>query len=143
METNSAGQVVLYPMPGYDAEKAGVQNFDILLDINGQPINQTTDINKQLNGRVGEPLTITVRKSDGSEKTYKLVRSSVPKPYLTRQGFPFGFLTGYCPACPCWLGWDSPPWELFCCCAGLPMKCSFLTAGVLCLSCLQPEQFKR
>ena len=88
METNSAGQVVLYPMPGYDAEKAGVQNFDILLDINGQPISQTTDIKKQLNGRVGKSLTITVRKSDGSEKTYKLVRSSAAQTVLTRRGFP-------------------------------------------------------
>jgi S1-C subfamily serine protease len=44
MKINSAGQVVLYPTPGYDAEKAGVQNFDILLDINGQPISQNIDI---------------------------------------------------------------------------------------------------
>jgi hypothetical protein len=95
METNSAGQVVLYPMPGYDAEKAGVQNFDILLDINGQPISQTTDIKKQLNGRVGESLTITVRKSDGSEKTYKLARSSTAQIVLSQAGLSIGILTGY------------------------------------------------
>ena len=95
METNSAGQVVLYPMPGYDAEKAGVQNFDILLDINGQPISQITDIKKQLNGRVGESLTITVHKSDGSEKTYQLVRSSAAQTVLDQAGLSIGFLTGY------------------------------------------------
>jgi hypothetical protein len=95
METDSAGQVVLYPMPGYDAEKAGLQNFDILLDINGQPINQITDIKKQLNGRVGESLTITVRKSNGSENNYTLVRSSAVQTVLSQAGLSIGFLTGY------------------------------------------------
>jgi hypothetical protein len=95
METDSAGQVVLYPMPGYDAEKAGLQNFDILLEINGQPISQITDIKKQLNGRVGESLTITVRKSNGSEKTYKLLRSSAAQAVLDQAGLSIGFLTGY------------------------------------------------
>jgi len=88
METNSAGQIILYPTAGYDAQKAGVENFDILLNINGQPVSKTMDIKKQLSGRVGEPLTITVRKSDGAEKTYKLVRSSAPRPSLTKQDFP-------------------------------------------------------
>jgi hypothetical protein len=95
METNSAGQVVLYPTPGYDAEKAGVVNFDILLDINGQPVSKSMDIKKQLSGRVGQPLTITVRKSDGSEKTYTLVRSSVAQTILTQARLSIGFLAGY------------------------------------------------
>jgi hypothetical protein len=95
METNSAGQVVLYPTPGYDAEKAGVQNFDILLKINGHPVGQTNEIKKQLTGRVGEPLTITVRKSDGSEKTYNLVRSSDALNILNEAKLSVGFLAGY------------------------------------------------
>ena len=76
MLTNAAGEVVLYPKPGLEAEKAGVENFDILLQINGKPLSTTVDINEQLRGQVGEPLTITVRKSDGSEKSYTIVRSS-------------------------------------------------------------------
>jgi hypothetical protein len=95
METNSAGQVVLYPTPGYDAEKAGVQNFDILLEINGQPVSKTTDINQQLIGRVGQPLTITVRKSDGSEKTYTIVRSSDAQKILAEAKLTVGVLAGY------------------------------------------------
>ena len=95
LETNSAGQEVLYPMPGFDAAKAGVENFDILLDINGQPVSKTTEIQKQLNGRVGQPLTITVRKKDGSEKTYSLVRSSAAQAVLNQAGLSVGFLTGY------------------------------------------------
>jgi hypothetical protein len=95
METNSAGQIILYPTPGYDAEKAGVVNFDILLDINGQPVSKTIDIKKQLSGRVGQPLTITVRKSDGSQKTYTLVRSSAAQTILNHARLSIGFLTGY------------------------------------------------
>jgi hypothetical protein len=95
METNSAGEVILYPTPGYDAEKAGVQNFDILLKIDGQPISNTTEIKKQLSGQVGEPLTITVRKSDGSEKSYNLIRSSASQTILNEARLSVGFLTGY------------------------------------------------
>jgi hypothetical protein len=75
MLTNSKGEVVLYPTPGLGAQKAGVENFDILLKINGQPASTTANINKQLRGRVGEQLTIIVRKSDGSEKSYTIVRT--------------------------------------------------------------------
>jgi hypothetical protein len=95
MVTNSAGQIVLYPTPGYDAEKAGVVNFDILLDINGQPVSKSVDIKKQLYGWVGQPLTITVRKSDGSEKTYTMVRSSAAQTILNQGGLSISFLTGY------------------------------------------------
>ncbi len=104
METNSAGEVVLYPMPGYEAEKAGVQNFDILLKINGLPVSKTLDINKQLRGRVGEPLTITVRKSDGSEKTYNLVRSSDYQKILDEAGLSVGILAGYLTSLPVLVG---------------------------------------
>ena len=76
MLTNANGEIVLYPMPGLGAEKAGVENFDILLTINGKPINPSVDINQQLRGRVGEPITITVRKADGSEKSYTIIRTS-------------------------------------------------------------------
>ena len=95
METNSAGEVVLYPTPGQDAEKAGLQNFDILLKINGQPIGNTTEIRTQLAGRVGQSLTFTVRKSDGSEKTYHLIRSSAAQTVLNEARLSVGFLAGY------------------------------------------------
>ncbi len=104
METNSAGQVVLYPTPGYDAAKAGVQNFDILLIINGLPIGTTTDINQQLRGQVGQPLTITVRKTDGSEKTYTLVRSSDTQKILDEAKLSVGALAGYLTGLPLLVG---------------------------------------
>ncbi|MGA2491201.1 MAG: PDZ domain-containing protein [Anaerolineales bacterium] len=95
METNSAGEVVLYPKSGMEAEKAGVQNFDILLKINGMPAGKTADISKQLNGQIGQPLTITVRKSDGSEKTYTLVRSSDTQKILDKAGLSVNALAAY------------------------------------------------
>ena len=95
METDAAGEVVLYPTPGLEAEQAGVQNFDILLKINDQVVSKTIDINKQLDGRVGQPLKITVRKSDGSERNYTLVRSSTAQTILNEAKLSIGFLTGY------------------------------------------------
>jgi hypothetical protein len=95
METNSAGEVVLYPTPGHEAEKAGVQNFDILLKINGRPLSKTINMNDQLRGQVGQPLIITVRKSDGSEKTYSIVRSSDYQNILSKAGLSVGALTAF------------------------------------------------
>jgi hypothetical protein len=95
MLTNSEGKIVLYPTPGMEAEKAGVKNFDILLKINGVPIRSGGDINKQLSGRVGEPLTITVRSSDGSEKTYTIVRTSEYQGVLEKAGLTASALAAF------------------------------------------------
>jgi hypothetical protein len=95
MLTNSAGEIVLYPTPGREAEKAGVKNFDILLKINGGALRSSIDINKQLAGRVGEPLTISMRTSDGSEKTLTIIRTSEYQDLLTKAGLSAGALAAF------------------------------------------------
>ena len=85
-QTNSSGEVVLYPEPGRDAQQAGVENFDVLLRINGKQVNKTSDISAMLSGKVGQTVTIDVRKSDGSLQRYKIVRSSAYQKALDESG---------------------------------------------------------
>jgi hypothetical protein len=85
-QINSSGEVVLYPQAGRDAQQEGVENFDVLLRINGKLVNKTSDISAMLAGKVGEKVTIDVRKSDGNLMRYTIVRSSAYKNALEESG---------------------------------------------------------
>ena len=85
-QTDSSGQVILYPEPGRDAQLAGVENFDTLLRINGKLVSKTSDISAMLSGKVGESLTIDVRKSDGSLQRYIVILSSAYQKALEEAG---------------------------------------------------------
>jgi hypothetical protein len=85
-QSDSAGQVILYPEPGRDAQQEGVENFDVLLRINGKLVSKTSDINALLRGKVGESVTLDVRKSDGSLMRYIIVRSSAYQKALEESG---------------------------------------------------------
>jgi len=96
IETNGAGEVVLDPTPGLDAANAGVEKGDIFLSIDGQPIPPGEENPAELiRGPVGEPVIITVRKSDGSEQTFTIVRSSEYRKTLDGAGVTANFLAGY------------------------------------------------
>ncbi len=75
---NEAGEVTVEVLPGYDAEAAGLASGDILLAINGgSPLGTEEERYAQLSGHVGEAVTLTVRKPDGSEQTLPVTRSSI------------------------------------------------------------------
>ena len=85
-QTDSSGQVILYPEPGRDAQLAGVENFDILLRINGKLVSKSSDIRTMLSGKVGESITVDVRKSDGGLQRYSIVLSSAYQKALEEAG---------------------------------------------------------
>ena len=77
LEVNAGGKVVMDPVPDYEAAQAGVEKGDLLLSVNSQPVPANADdAAAMMNGRVGDPITITVQKGDGSQKTYEIVRST-------------------------------------------------------------------
>ena len=77
LDMDEAGRVVMYPVPDDEAATAGVETGDILLSVNDQPVPANpNDAAVMMKGRVGDPVTITVQKADGSQKTYDIVRSS-------------------------------------------------------------------
>jgi hypothetical protein len=85
-QTNSSGQVILYPEPGRDAQLAGVENFDTLIRINGKLVSKSSDISAMLSGKVGESITVDVRKSDNRLQRYTIVLSSAYQKALEEAG---------------------------------------------------------
>jgi hypothetical protein len=62
---------------GGAATEAGIETGDMLAAIDGQAAPQTVEETYEaLSGRVGEAVTLRVRKADGSEKDYTVVRTS-------------------------------------------------------------------
>jgi carboxyl-terminal processing protease len=66
VQRDDKNRVVLDPMPDQPAEKAGVLKGDILVAVDGQPINPemvTDDIVKLIRGEIGTTVTITVERT--------------------------------------------------------------------------------
>ena len=96
MNANPSGEVVLEVTANSYAEAAGLVSGDILLTVNGQPAAGTEAARAaQIKGLVGEPLTVSVRKADGSEKAYTIVRSENYSNNILAAGLTPNFLARY------------------------------------------------
>ncbi|MEO8607675.1 MAG: S41 family peptidase [Chloroflexota bacterium] len=74
IKRNERGDLILYPYPDSPAIPAGVEVEDILLAINGTPIDSTVQadaVDQMLRGEVkeGSGVTLSIRKQDGKERT--------------------------------------------------------------------------
>lgn len=80
LNVDALGQVILDPLPGREAEAAGVRAGDVLLSINGSAAPATVEeAFEWLVGPAGGDVTVTIRAADGGEKTLTITRS---KAYL-------------------------------------------------------------
>jgi hypothetical protein len=94
--TDASSHIVLNPTPEREAANAGVETGDVLLMINGQPVPAgLVDSANLIRGSVGEPITISVQKADGSEKSYTIVRSELYQQRLASAGLRPGMLAGF------------------------------------------------
>ena len=67
LRLNDAGEVVLEPMVDRPAQQAGVEKGDILIAVDGQPINTPADLEQvtgMIRGEVGTTVTLTVRRGE-------------------------------------------------------------------------------
>jgi carboxyl-terminal processing protease len=74
------GRVLLEPMRGQPAEQAGLQNNDILIAVDGAPIDiqMTTDeIVLMIRGPVGEEVTLTVEREGTSEPVDVIITRAI------------------------------------------------------------------
>lgn len=74
---SQSGEVILLPLPNQQAAKAGIRAGDVLLAIDGVPIEEITPrttLFKTIMGPVGTPITLDVRTQDGSVRAYTLTR---------------------------------------------------------------------
>jgi hypothetical protein len=98
LEPNELGEMILSPMPGREANLAGVQQGDILLSIAGVDLPIGTSVEEtiaRLRGPLGEPVAITVRHIDGTQESLSIIRSEQFLAQIASAGVSAGFLQNY------------------------------------------------
>jgi carboxyl-terminal processing protease len=87
LELDKDGLFLLYPYPDSPAYKAGVQDGDRLLAVNGWQITPETtrdEVEASLHGVEGEKVTLAIfRKSSDEQMTIDIRRVSIPIPSVT------------------------------------------------------------
>jgi len=88
MEKDTAGNVIIYPIPGSPAQKAGIQEGDFLQSVDNLQVTKDTsmeDIQAAIRGPVGEKVNIVVLKAPqySTQKSFDVQREEVPLPSVT------------------------------------------------------------
>jgi carboxyl-terminal processing protease len=73
---------IVTPVDGSPAEKAGIQPGDILLAVDDHALEKIrlTDLIKQITGKIGSSVKLTVRHPDGKVAAYTLTREEIREP---------------------------------------------------------------
>ena len=69
--------VIVAPMDGSPAQKAGLQSGDIIVSVDGQHITSVTDAVSRIRGPAGTSVTLTIIESSGTTRTVTLVRATI------------------------------------------------------------------
>jgi len=86
LDFDQDGQLLLFPFPDSPASQAGIQEADILLQIDGQNIagKSMEEIQALLRGSVGSKVNITILiRAAGTEKQFSIRREEIPLPSVT------------------------------------------------------------
>jgi carboxyl-terminal processing protease len=81
-----AGRIALDPFPRSPAEQSGLRKGDVLLAIDGEPVTDRTsvsDVEAQIHGDVGTPVTLTVSRASTSPVYVTITREETEKPSIT------------------------------------------------------------
>lgn len=95
--------LIISVSPVGDAAGAGVQNGDILTAVNGVPVTLADQANQLLTGKIGEPVTITVRTGHQVARQYTLVYAGTFLQLLGQLHLSLQFLVIYNTAFNCLL----------------------------------------
>lgn len=73
---------VITPLDGGPAYRAGIEAGDVIIKVNGEPIAgmKQEEISPKIKGPEGTTVRVTVRRYDGSEREFELVRAQVHEP---------------------------------------------------------------
>jgi carboxyl-terminal processing protease len=70
--------VIVAPMDGFPAQKAGLQSGDIILKVDGQAVTSVDDAVNRIRGPVGTSVTITIQNTSGTISDITIVRAEIP-----------------------------------------------------------------
>lgn len=87
IEPDGDGQYVLFPLPGSPSLDAGIQDGDILIEVDGQALTKETTLDQVqalIRGPIGEPVKMAVlRNGDNAPLRFTIQREEVPVPSVT------------------------------------------------------------
>ncbi len=85
LEMKPDGTIILRPIPGNPAEKAGIEAGDVLVQVDDHKVPEHPDIQEVVGwvrGEVGTEVRITVRRG-GQTLTFTIVRAEIKRPTVT------------------------------------------------------------
>lgn len=87
MRRDASGDLVLTPLPDSPALKAGIENGDVLISVDGKPITPTMsydDVAAVVRGQVGTQVKITVQRAGQSEPIeFSITRQVIETPSVS------------------------------------------------------------
>jgi Do/DeqQ family serine protease len=89
----SRGAVITQVQPGSSAEEAGIQAGDVVIELNGRPVRNSSDLRNRIGlVRIGEKVKLTIVRN-GKRKTLSM-RVAAPKEITAGPGTPMEKLAG-------------------------------------------------
>ncbi len=79
---------VVAPIEGSPAQKAGIRSGDIILKVDGQPVNSVTGAVQLILGPAGTPVTLTIQSPSGQTRDVKLIRAKINIEVVTWRQLP-------------------------------------------------------
>ena len=77
VQAKNGNVVVVAPIDGSPAQKAGLLPGDIITQVNGQPIIDVNDAISRIRGPAGTSVTLTIQESSGTTRTVTIVRATI------------------------------------------------------------------
>jgi carboxyl-terminal processing protease len=77
VQEKNGNVVILAPLDGSPAQKAGLRSGDIILKVDGQPITDVADAVRLILGPAGTSVTLTIQSPTGATRDVTLVRAVI------------------------------------------------------------------
>ncbi len=77
VQAQNGAVVIVAPISGSPAQKAGLRSGEIILTVDGQPITSVTDAVARIRGPAGTSVTLTIQDTSGTNRTVTLIRAAI------------------------------------------------------------------
>ena len=77
VQEKNGSVVVVAPLDGSPAQKAGIQSGDIILQVDGKPVVDVIDATTRIRGPAGTSVSVTIMDTSGATRTFTLVRANI------------------------------------------------------------------